>query len=99
SILIGVPVWYVIGILVIFSPQLADKSFHVQGVIIGGKSVMYHYIGASIGSFLISMISQRMKSRKKALFVALASLSVFIAVFFSLFNATTTVFYAVLFVL
>lgn len=99
SILIGVPVWYVIGVLVIFSPQLADKAFHIKGTIIGGKSVMYHYIGASIGSFVTGMISQWLMSRKKALGIALISLTVFMIIYFSLFNVGELLFYIVIFLL
>ncbi len=99
SIMIGIPVWYVIGILVIFSPQLGEKVFNIQGVIIGGAAIMYHYIGASIGSIVTGLISQWLKSRKKALLIALSVLTVFIAIYFSMFNASVTFFYTVLFLL
>src|SRR5206468_2650418 len=90
----------------IFSPQLADKVFHVHdslgntsGIVIGGKAVMIHYIGTSIGSFVFGFISQWLRSRKKSLFIALVSLAVFIAIYFSLFNASVSVFYLVIFFL
>jgi len=100
SIMIGIPVWYVIGILVIFSPQFAGKDiFNIQGTVTGGKAVMYHYIGASIGSFVTGMISQHLHSRKKAIYIALIALLIFIICYFSSFNASSTFFYIILFML
>ncbi len=98
-ILIGVPVWYVIGILVTFSPEFARKVLHVQGEINAGKSVMYHYIGASVGSFLLGILSQYLRSRKKSLGAALSALLVFIVAYFCSFGATTAFFYSIIFVL
>lgn len=72
-ILIGVPVWYTIGILVTLATELAAE-LHINGAIKGSKAVMYHYIGASIGAFLTGIISQRLRSRRKALLIALCGL-------------------------
>lgn len=98
-ILIGVPVWYVIGILVIFSPEFAKNVFHINGEIVGGKAVMYHYIGASFGSLITGWLSQFFSSRKKALAVALFALTMLIAVYFCMFNASAMMFYIVIFLL
>ncbi len=98
-ILIGMPVWYVIGILVIFSSEFAKNVFHIQGEIIAGKSVMYHYIGASLGSFITGLISQYFRSRKKSIAIALVSLTIFIGVYFACFNVSAAVFYFVIFIL
>ncbi len=98
-ILIGVPVWYVIGILVTFSPEFSKNVLHVVGEINAGKSIMYHYIGASLGSFLLGILSQQLRSRKKSLGVALIVLLVFEIVYFASFNVSATFFYIVIFVL
>ena len=76
-ILIGIPVWYIIGVIVTLAPEFASSdALNVQGTIIGGKAVMYHYIGASVGAFSIGLLSQRLKSRKKALLYALTGLTI-----------------------
>ena len=98
-ILIGMPVWYVIGILVFSSPEFAKNVFHVDGDINGGKAIMYHYIGASIGSFVTGLISQWLKSRKKSILIAFISLTVFIGIFFMSYNTSTSIFYCILFIL
>ena len=71
-ILIGVPVWFVIGILITFSPEFA-KALGMTAEISGGKAVMYAYIGLAIGDVTSGVLSQLLKSRKKvvALFITL----------------------------
>ncbi len=68
SILIGLPTWYVVGILVMFSREFG-KAFGIAEEINPGKAVMYAYVAISIGDILIGLLSQVMKSRKKALYV------------------------------
>lgn len=68
SILIGLPTWYVVGILVMFSREFG-KAFGITEEINPGKAVMYAYVAISIGDILIGLLSQVVKSRKKALYV------------------------------
>lgn len=68
SILIGLPTWYVVGILVMFSREFG-KAFGISQEINPGKAVMYAYVAISIGDILIGLLSQALKSRKKALYV------------------------------
>lgn len=97
--LIGVPVWFVIGILVIFSPEFAQRVFNISEPIDGGKALMYHYIGASIGSFVTGYISQYYRSRKKALAISLLALTIMIVIYFLSSGFSATVFYTIIFVL
>jgi len=46
-ILIGLPIWYVIGILITFSPEFA-KAMNITGVV-AGDAVMFSYIGLAAG--------------------------------------------------
>lgn len=68
SILIGLPTWYAIGILVSFSKEFG-KEFGLQGEINPGKAVMYSYAAISIGDIAVGLVSQRLRSRKKALYI------------------------------
>ena len=68
AILIGLPTWYVIGILVNLSNRFAEAFYGANGVI-SGKAIMYAYVGIAIGDILIGLISQYFKSRKKALYL------------------------------
>jgi MFS family permease len=70
SIIIGIPIWYIVSVLVIQSPELA-KLLNVQGEINGGASVSYHYIGIAVGSLFIGFLSEWIKSRKKVVYLSL----------------------------
>ncbi len=72
-ILLGLPVWYIIGILIFYCSEFSQSVFHIQGTVDPGTAIMFHYTGASIGSIIWSMLSQLLKSRKKALWVALTT--------------------------
>jgi MFS family permease len=68
SVLIGLPTWFVIGVLVAFSKEFAEK-IGVPGIISPGDATMYAYVGISIGDVFIGFVSKWLRSRKKALFL------------------------------
>lgn len=82
SILIGLPTWFVIGVLVSFSDKFG-KEFRITEKIDPGKAIMYAYAAISIGDILIGFISQWLKSRKKALFLFYFITAVFMILFFT----------------
>lgn len=91
-ILIGLPIWFVIGII-IFNSTDFSKVLGVIGNVDNGSSIMYHYAGASIGAFLSGYISQWLKSRKKSLYIFIISLMVFMAVLSLMKGVTSSGFY------
>ncbi len=97
-ILIGLPTWYVVGILVFFSNDFA-KEMQVTEPIKPGFAVMISYAGLIFGDLLSGIISQVWKSRKKtvALFLIFTGLSVLW--YFSLHHVTPAYFYWVCFIL
>lgn len=68
SVFIGLPIWFVIGILITFSPEFA-KALHINGTISAGDAVMYSYIGLAVGDLVSGFISQVLRSRKKVVFL------------------------------
>jgi len=96
-ILIGIPVWFVIGILVSFSKEFGE-CLGVPAINVG-KGVMIHYLGAALGSILTGWLSQVLQSRKKALAIAMTMLTLVTAIYFSAFGISLNVFYLLLFVL
>lgn len=82
SILIGLPTWFVIGVLVTFSSEFG-KQMGIQEKIDPGKAVMYAYAAISIGDVLIGFISQWFKSRKKALYLFYFITAIFMILFFT----------------
>jgi putative MFS transporter len=70
-IVIGIPIWYVIGLLIMNSQDNFGPWNGVKGVV-NGQAVMYAYIGLSIGDLLAGILSQWLKSRKKVVFLYLS---------------------------
>ena len=97
-ILLGVPVWFVIGVLVFFSKEFGEY-LGVTEAINPGRAIMYHYIGASLGSLTTGFLSQWLKSRRKSILIALIALTFSIAGYFSAFGATSGLFYLIIFIL
>lgn len=93
SILIGLPTWYVIGILVTFSKEFGEKM-GIQGKIDPGKAVMFAYAAISIGDIAIGVLSQYMRSRKNSLYVFFAITLIGIIWFFNLQGANVNSLYA-----
>ncbi|MFN8258851.1 MAG: MFS transporter [Bacteroidales bacterium] len=98
-ILIGIPTWYTVSVLTINSTSFAQEALKISGEVKGSTSVMLHYIGAALGSFLFGFLSQKLKSRIKPIFISIVSIAVLTIVYFCLFGASSTFFYVNLFVL
>lgn len=94
SILIGLPTWYVIGILITFSKEFGT-NMQVKGAIDPGKAVMFAYAAISVGDILAGFVSHWLKSRKKALYVYYAITALSILWFFNLQGATANELYVV----
>ncbi len=97
-ILIGLPVWFVVGILVLPAPEMS-KALNVQGEILGGKTIMFCYMGLSLGDFLSGVISQILKSRKKAVYIFIGMAVIFTVVYLNAFGISSNNFYILCLVL
>jgi putative MFS transporter len=96
SVFIGLPIWFVIGILITFSPEFA-KALHINGTISAGDAVMYSYIGLAVGDLVSGFISQALRSRKKVVFLYVIVTTVMILIYLftpgrSVFNFYLTCF-------
>ena len=97
-ILVGLPVWFVIGILISYASEFATYM-NVQGTIAPSKAVLIHYVGAAIGSIVTGMLGQILHSRKKSLNISLITLLLFTVGYFYCFNASASVFYLFIFLM
>lgn len=68
AILIGLPTWFVIGILVNFSNRFAT-AFYGENAVESGRAIMYAYAAIAVGDIAVGLVSQYFKSRKKALYL------------------------------
>jgi MFS family permease len=67
-VMVGLPVYFVVGLLITAAPEFG-KAFGMNPLPEAGKAVMYAYIGMAIGDVLCGLLSQYLKSRKKALLI------------------------------
>ena len=95
-ILIGVPIWYVIGVLVTFSPEIG-KSFGMALLPKAPDAVLAAYGGLVVGDFASGFLSQVLRNRKKVLggFIGLTAL--FIGLYFTVAARSLPSFYLVCF--
>ena len=98
SIFVGIPVWFTIGILITFSKEFGE-ALNISGPISPGESIMFHYTGAALGSILTGYISQKLKSRKKALWIAITFLAFLSIWYFSVRGCSPALFYGIIFLL
>jgi putative MFS transporter len=93
-VLIAVPIWYVVGILVTFSPEFG-KAMGMQPVPSASRAVMFCYIGLSLGSLLSGTLSQVFRTRNKIVALFLGLTAFFIALYFLLAHRSLPLFYSV----
>ncbi|RCR66631.1 MFS transporter [Larkinella punicea] len=78
-ILVGLPIWFVVGILVTFSPEFG-QAMGLTEPVVAGKAVMLTFTGQVFGDIASGLLSQYFKSRKKVIgsFIALSLIFVLI---------------------
>jgi MFS transporter, putative metabolite:H+ symporter len=93
-ILIGLPTWFVIGILVNLSNKFGTEM-KVDGKIQSDFSIMLAYAGIAIGDILIGLLSQYLKSRKQALYFFYTLTAINFIAYFNLDGRTATEMYII----
>jgi predicted MFS family arabinose efflux permease len=91
GMLIGMPVWYCIGMLMFFADQFATKM-GINGIT-PGDAILYQYIGLGLGDLVAGLLSHRLKSRKKALYIFYGIFILFTILFFTQHNSSQAWFY------
>jgi len=92
-ILIGLPAWYIIGVLVTFSDQFA-KEMGIEGID-PGRAIMYQYLAIAFGDLSVGLLSQYLQSRKKALFIFYGITILFTVLYFLQQGGSASTFYLI----
>jgi MFS family permease len=82
SILIGLPTWFVVGILISFSPEFA-RQLGITESIDPGIGIMVSYSAIAVGDVAIGLLSQKLQSRKQAMHVFYLITMIGMVVFFT----------------
>ncbi|HET7117255.1 MAG TPA: MFS transporter [Hanamia sp.] len=67
-LLIGLPIWFVVGIFVTQAPEFG-KALGAPETLSAGKGIVYTYIGISLGDLFAGLLAQITRSRKLAVFI------------------------------
>lgn len=94
SILIGIPIWFVSGVLIFFSPEFG-AALGVTEPIVAGKAVMLAFAGQVLGDMVSGYLSQRFRSRKKGMLIFLLGSYVFMLVYLLTQTQSLTTFYII----
>ena len=92
SILIGLPIWFTVGILITFSPEFA-KALGVSVSVVAGKAVMIFFIGQVAGDIFSGLGSQYFQSRKKMIRLFILGSLAFVLVYLYAPVSSSTGFY------
>lgn len=96
-ILIAVPVWFVMYFLVQFAPEMSTALGLADGPKEGKIPIMVAYIGITIGDVISGIMSQKMRSRKKVLFIFITLTLVFSIAYYLFASINSVVFYTIVF--
>jgi MFS family permease len=93
-ILVGVPGWYIMGILVTFAPELT-RAMGMAELPKVSTAVIFTYTGLAVGGLLSGLLSQFLESRRRVVIIFLCSTAVFVALYFLVGRLSPAAFYAV----
>jgi MFS family permease len=93
-ILVGLPIWFVVGILITFSPEFG-KALGLTEPVQAGKAVMLAFAGQVAGDIASGFLSQHYRSRKKIILLFILLSTVCVGVYLLAPVRDVNVFYAV----
>jgi MFS family permease len=97
-IVIGLPIWFVIGVLINLSNRFGE-ALHTSEPVNVADSVMYAYLGLSFGDLLSGLFSQWLRSRKKVVMGYLIATVVLLLVYLFTTDVSATYFRVICFLL
>lgn len=92
-ILVAVPIWYVVGILISFSPEFVT-ALGLRFTPTTGRAIAFLYAGLVLGDLGSGVLSQLIKSRRRAIALFLGLTAVGCLLFFLKVASTLNGFYA-----
>lgn len=91
-ILVGAPLWGTIGLFITFTPEFA-AAMGMNPLPSAGNAVLFSYFGLAIGDALSGLLSQYLRSRRKAVALSLCLLVASIALYVALPGKTIPLYY------
>ncbi len=79
SMVPGFPIWFALGILVTFAPEIGQALGTTEPVS-AGRAVFFAYVGMVLGDLISGVLSQMLRSRKKIMYIFIAGTALFTAI-------------------
>lgn len=100
-IVLAIPIWYVVQLYAKYAPELADSlGLHYDDKKkVAIYAIMAVYSGLTIGDVSCGLLSNYLKSRKKAIIIYILLLILFIILFWLIGRINMAVFYTMIFLL
>lgn len=92
-VLVALPIWFIIGVLVTFSPELG-LDMGLPSAPQAGRAVLWYYLGLTAGDLTTGYLSQRFASRKRVMAVFLAITALVGAAYFAFGGQSLAGYYA-----
>ncbi len=90
-LLIGLPIWFVVGIFVTQAPEFG-KALGAPVTLSAGKGILYTYLGISLGDLLAGLLAQATKSRRFAVIIFQVGIIVSSVLYLSAYGISETKF-------
>jgi putative MFS transporter len=97
-ILIGVPSWFVVGVLATLAPEMG-RALQLTGEVTAGRAVSCVYLGLTLGDFASGFLSQWFGTRKKIVLAFIILTAAAAGAYLMSHGQTPTWFYTVCFAL
>ena len=93
-ILVAMPIWYVIGVMITFAPEIGQK-LGLATAPKAARAVLFYYLGLTIGDLTTGFISQRLHNRKKVIAAFMLMTVVFGCLYFMAGGISLRAFYGI----
>jgi len=89
---IGIPIWFAVGLLILLSEEMS-LALGLAPAAKPGTAIMWSYVGLALGDFSSGLLSQQIRSRKRAVATFLGLLVLAIGIYFAVGGLSHLMFY------
>ena len=97
-ILVAMPIWYAIGILITFSPEIG-KSLGLSVAPKAGTAILLYYLALTFGDLTNGFLSQMLRTRKKTIAIFMLLTVLFCTAYFTMGGRSLILFYSICFLI
>lgn len=92
SIIIGMPIWFVTGIVITFSPEIGE-AMNLDQPVVAGRAVLFVFAAQAVGNLASGFLSNHLQNRRKVIFIFMAGSFLLATTLLLAPIGNTTVFY------